>query len=87
MIEALKGKHKNLGFIEQLEQGKDLKNNKAFFTCQWNLKGYPKISGTATDYNKQKARNMAAQNFLKSLFHNELSLFKGKTFSWLQLVD
>jgi len=43
LIEALKGKHKELGFLELLEPGKDLKNNKAFFTSTWSLKGYPGI--------------------------------------------
>ena len=43
LIEALKGKHKELGFLELLEPGKDLKNNKAFFTSTWSLKGYPSI--------------------------------------------
>jgi hypothetical protein len=52
LIESLKGKHKTLGFLEQNEPGKDLKNKKDYFTCTWNLKGYPTISGTATDYNK-----------------------------------
>ena len=59
-VEALKGKHKNLGFIELLEPGKELKTNKAYFTCTFQLKGYPSIVGTCQDYNKQKARNMAA---------------------------
>jgi len=43
LIEALKGKHKELGFLELLEPGKDLKNNKGFFTSTWSLKGYPGI--------------------------------------------
>jgi len=43
LIEALKGKHKELGFLKLEEAGKDLKNNKAFFTCTWSLKGYPGI--------------------------------------------
>jgi len=60
MIEALKGKHKNLGFLDLLEVGKDLKNKKDFFTWTWSLKGYPGITGTYQDYNKQKAKNLAA---------------------------
>ncbi len=45
IIEALKGKHKTLGFIEILEPGKDLKTNRDFFTVSWSLKGYPEIKG------------------------------------------
>jgi hypothetical protein len=52
MIEALKGKHKTLGFIENLEPGKDLKTNKAYFTVGWSLKGYPEITGYSRDFNK-----------------------------------
>ena len=60
LVEALKGKHKNLGFIENLEPGKDLKTNKPFFTATWTLKGYPNIVGKKEDFNKQKARHVAA---------------------------
>ncbi len=76
LIEALKGKHKTLGFIENLEPGKDLKTNKPYFTVTWTLKGYPSITGKSQDFNKQKARHMAAQRFLKALFINPESRFK-----------
>ena len=46
IIEALKGKHKTLGFIENLEPGKDPKTNRDFFTTvSLTLKGYPEIKG------------------------------------------
>jgi hypothetical protein len=52
MIEALKGKHKNLGFIELLDKERDLKTNKDVFTSTWSLRGYSGITGTCRDYNK-----------------------------------
>jgi hypothetical protein len=87
LLEALKGKHKSLGFIENLLPGKDLKTNKAYFTATWSLKGYPNIVGESQDYNKQKARHMAAQRFLKALFLNPESKFKGSHPTWNVVVD
>ncbi|TNV78561.1 hypothetical protein FGO68_gene13150 [Halteria grandinella] len=87
LVEALKGKHKNLGFVEHMDQGKELASNKTFFTVTWSIQGYPNISGSFTDFNKQKARHTAAQRFLKTLFHNPNSLLGDKRFSWMSLID
>ena len=70
IMESLKGKHKALSFQELLEPGKDPATGKAFFTVTWCLKGYPSIQGVSQDFNKQKARHLAAQRMLKALFFN-----------------
>jgi len=51
IIEALKGKHKNLAFQESMLESKDMKQNKNIYTVTWELKGYSK-KGTASDFNK-----------------------------------
>jgi hypothetical protein len=86
VIEGFKGKHKSLSFEETVEKGKDLKTNKDMFTVTWSLKGY-QIQGSVADSNKQKARHMAAQRFLKALFHNKHSLLQGTHFTWISMLD
>lgn len=87
MVEGLKGKHKNLGFIEHVEPGRDVATNKPYFTVTWSLNGYKDITGVAQDFNKQKARHLAAQRFLKALFNNPESLLKGTHFTWISLLE
>ena len=86
IVEGLKGKHKTLSFEELVEKGKDLKTNKDVFTVTWALKGYG-IQGSVADPNKQKARHMAAQRFLKALFHNKHSLLPDTHFTWNSMLD
>lgn len=86
VMEGLKGKHKTLNFEEIIEKHKDLKTNKDIFTITWQLKGYD-ISGSVVDPNKQKARHMAAQRFLKALFHNKHSLLQGTHFTWIAMLE
>eukprot|EP00347_Sterkiella_histriomuscorum_P012588 403367994 len=68
IIKSLEGKHKNLSFQENISESKDLKKNHSIFTVEVSLKGYPKFQGVHVDNNKQRARTIAGQRFLKSLF-------------------
>ncbi|CDW88214.1 UNKNOWN [Stylonychia lemnae] len=72
VIKALEGKHKKLSFQEAVAESKDLKKNVNVYTCTFQLKGYDRV-GTHTDFNKNRARQMAAQKFLKALFPTDFT--------------
>ncbi|CDW87208.1 UNKNOWN [Stylonychia lemnae] len=77
VVKSLEGKHKNLNFQEHLSESKDTLKNMNVYTIIFSIRGY-EFEGRATDYNKQRARQVAAQRFLKSLFP--------KTFTWKRVI-
>eukprot|EP00347_Sterkiella_histriomuscorum_P010348 403376650 len=67
VVKTLEAKHKNLSFIEQINESKDLVKNKNVYTIIFSIRGF-NLEGRATDYSKQRARHEASQRFLKNLF-------------------
>jgi len=77
VVKNLEAKHKELSFQEIFDESKDHAKNQTVYTITFGIKGF-NVSGQASDYNKQRARHIAAQRFLKALFP--------KTYTWNKVI-
>jgi hypothetical protein len=72
LVNVLQSKYPKLNITEQLvEDGKDIpgaRHNNPNFICTVKMNSMPQYVGVSLEPNKQRARHVAAQRFLKSLF-------------------
>ena len=78
VVKSLEAKHKELSFQEIIDESKDHSKNQNVYTITFGIKGFD-VAAKASDYNKQRARHIAAQRFLKALFP--------KTYTWNKVIQ